>query len=240
MNKLPVNYKPFLLTSFALGGLLLSDASQAQTCEKMPGVNLSAQAMQEVENNMVQMNWQVKFERNSAGKAMRDTSEVLNDALATLKRNQNIRNLRSNVETYPRYGKDQLLTGWMSTGQLSFEMPLPALEKNSDLSLPDNVVLTGIQYFTSPDVVEKTRAKLIKQAIGEFQGKASEVAKGFGHSAYTLGDININDQGGGGPRPVFATRAFASEAPMAKMNVPVSGGTSQIAVSVNGQVCLKP
>lgn len=240
MNQLITKSKPLLFLALGLSGIALSNPVFAQACEKSPAVNLSAQAMQEVENNMVQMNWQVQVERSAAGKAMRDASNTLNEALATLKKNTNVRNLRSNVETYPRYGKDQLVTGWVSTGSLSFEMPLAALEKNSDLALPENVALTNIQYFTSPDVLEKTRAVLTQQAIREFRSKASEVAKGFGQAGYSLGDVNINDQSGGGPRPVFATRAYAAEAPMAKMNVPVAGGSNQVTVSVNGQVCLKP
>jgi predicted secreted protein len=81
---------------------------------------------------------------------------------------------------------------------------------------------------------------LLEEAMREFQQKAAVVTKGFGKTAYSIGEVSVNDEGRyGQPGPRMMT--MASGDMMSKgMEIATASGTSDISVSINGRVCLKP
>jgi predicted secreted protein len=77
-------------------------------------------------------------------------------------------------------------------------------------------------------------------AIERFKARASEVAKGFGFSGYTLREVSVSSAEQG-ERPVYgrpmaaqAKVSMASDAPL-----PVEAGKSQVTVTVSGSVQLR-
>lgn len=214
---------------------------QAQECTDFPSVNLQAVTSEEITNDWVRLNWRVEVEKNESGVAMQSANASIEKAIAQLKGDKSIKNVKTNIQTYPVYGKDRSIKHWRAVGSLSFESSLVDLEKKNQIEFSDGLVLGNLEYFASPQEQEKSRARLLNQAMEEFQGKALLVAKGFNHSSYELARISVNDETRGvGQPPMLRAMSAMQESSMKVSDVAASGGSSSMTVSVNGEVCLKP
>jgi len=218
----------------------LPTLAQADLCEKTPAVNLNAISTQQVDNDMVRLNWQMQIQTASANEAMTAVNTVLDKAIAELSKNKDISKMRNNIQTYPQYGRDRMIQTWQGVGTLTFEMPVQALKNKKTLQIEDGLTLSNLEYFPSDKSVEKVRSALLEEAMREFQQKAAVVTKGFGKTAYSIGEVSVNDEGRyGQPGPRMMT--MASGDMMSKgMEIATASGTSDISVSINGRVCLKP
>ncbi|HEX4878534.1 MAG TPA: SIMPL domain-containing protein [Limnobacter sp.] len=213
----------------------------ADLCEKTPALNLGAVSSQEIDNDMVRLNWQVQLQAPTANEAMTAVNRVLDKSIQALKSNSAIKNLRNNIQTYPQYGKDRSIQTWQGMGTLVFEMPVKALQEQKSFALEQGLTLGNLEYFPSEPVIEKAKSTLLLQAMKEFQNKASMAANGFGARGHTIGEVSINDEGQYGGGPVYPRMMAASADMMSKgMEVATAAGASRVSVSVNGRVCLKP
>lgn len=234
------------LSTLALAMALLSQVAWANNmpleCTGNPIVNLNAVSTEEVQNDQVRLNWTVQFERSSASEAMVEANKVLASSIKSLEKNNQIKNLKNNIQTYPQYGKDGKTRSWTAQGTLTFDMPLEALKTKGSVELEPPMALNNIQYFVGTVKAEASREKLTEAAIAEFQTKAQTAAKGFGYKSFQLNNISIQDErSGGGPTPVYG-RMYAAQADMTMakgMEVATAGGNSTMNVSINGNVCLK-
>lgn len=246
-----IKMQKFSSTGRNISALVLAMASLTPTawannmpleCAGSPVVNLNAVSTEEVQNDQVRLNWTVQFERSSASEAMIEANKVLASSIKSLEKNNQIRNLKNNIQTYPQYGKDGKTRAWTAQGTLTFDMPLEALKTKGSVELEPPMALNNIQYFVGPAKAEASREKLTEAAIAEFQTKAQNAAKGFGYKTFQLNNISIQDErAGGGPTPVYG-RMYAAQADMSMakgMEVATAGGNSTINVSINGNVCLK-
>ena len=233
-----LNALPIALLGSSLG-LLLPGAAHADLCEKVPAVNLKAISSEEVHNDMVRLNWQVQIQAATANEAMNAINTVLEKSIANLSKNKDISKLKNNLQTYPQYGENRLIQTWQGVGSLTFEMPVQALKTQKSLNVAEGLTLSNLEYFPSDARIEQSREKLLEQAIQEFQAKATTVTKGFGKSAYTLGEVSINDENQSSPG---YPRMYAAASDMRSkgMEVAPAAGSSRLSVSVNGRVCLKP
>ncbi len=233
LNSLPI---VILGSSFAL---FQPGAAHADLCEKTPAVNLNAVSSEEVDNDMVRLNWQVQIQAATANEAMSAINSVLERSIANLSKNKDISKLKNNLQTYPQYGENQIIQTWQGVGSLTFEMPVQALKNQKVLNVAEGLTLSNLEYFPSDSRIEKSREKLLELAMKEFQNKAQVVTKGFGKTAYTLGEVSINDENQSSPG---YPRMYAAAADMRSkgMEVAPAAGSSRVSVSVNGRVCLKP
>lgn len=219
--------------------LLIPTAAHADLCEKTPAVNLNAVSSEEVDNDMVRLNWQVQIQAGSANEAMNAINTVLEKSITNLSKNKDISKLKNNIQTYPQYSKDRMIQGWQGVGTLTFEMPVQALKAQKNLNVAEGLTLSNLEYFPSEIRIEQSREKLLQSAIKEFKSKADVATKGFGKSGYNLGEISINDENQGSP--AYSRMYTASADMMSKgMEVAPAAGSSRVSVSVNGRVCLKP
>lgn len=215
--------------------------ARADLCEKTPALNLNAVSSEEIDNDTVRLNWQVQLQASTANEAMRAVSQVLNKSIQSMKANPGVSKLRNNIQTYPQYGKDRSIQSWQGVGTLTFEMPVSVLQEQKALVLEPGLTLSNLEYFPSDAALDKVRTRLLDRAIKEFQAKAAFAANGFGAKGYSVGEININDEGHHGGGPIYPRMAAASVEMMSKaMDVPMAAGVSKVSVSVNGRVCLKP
>lgn len=213
----------------------------AQDCADYPAVSLQAITSEEINNDWVRLNWRVEVEEDESASAMKAANGAIDKAMAKIKRDQSIKNIKTNIQTYPVYGKDRSIKHWRAVGSLSFESSLTDLEKKNQVEFGHGLVLANLEYFASPEEREKSRARLLNQAMEEFQGKALLVAKGFNHSGYELARISVNDETRGmGQPPMMRAMSAMQESSMKVSDVAASGGSSAMTVSVNGEVCLKP
>ena len=219
--------------------VLAPTAAMADLCEKTPAVNLNAVSSEEVDNDMVRLNWQVQIQAGTANEAMTAVNTVLDKSIKGLSGNAGISNLRNNIQTYPQYDKNRAIQNWQGVGSLTFEMPVQSLKNQKILNVADGLTLSNLEYFPSEARIEQSHGKLLQSAMKEFQSKASIAAKGFGKTGFTIGEVSINDENQsnpGGPRMYAASSSIMSKG----MEVTPVAGSSRLSVSVNGRVCLKP
>lgn len=227
----------FLSSALAFGW---PGTASADLCEKTPAVNLNVVSSEEVDNDLVRMNWQVQIQAPTASEAMAAVNTVIEQSIASLSRNRDISKMKNNLQTYPQYNRDQAIQAWQGIGTLSFEMPVQALKQQKSLNVADGLTLSNLEYFPSETRIEQSRARLLQTAMKAFQTKALTVAKGFGKSSYTLGEVSINDENFNisGPPRVFAAAEMVRSSK--SMDVSQAAGSSRQSVSVSGRVCLNP
>ncbi len=135
----------------------------------------------------------------------------------------------------PRYGRDGKLTGWQGSAELVLEGCDFARISETAGKL-QTLTVASSSFGLSSEQRQSAQTQAQGQAIAQFRQRASEIAKSFDFSSYTLGEINVSSDDQGSPmRPMMmAARAVASDSP-----VPVEAGLSTVTVTVSGSVQLK-
>ncbi len=138
---------------------------------------------------------------------------------------------------YPRYGRDGKITTWQGSAELLLEG-----RDFARISATSGKIQTLTVNQATFSLSREQRARLEGEAqavaIERFKAKASEIARGFGFTGYTLREITVtaNDQGYV-PRP----RMMAMEAKSSPVDapLPVEAGRSTVQVTVSGSVQMR-
>lgn len=135
----------------------------------------------------------------------------------------------------PRYAREGKLTGWQGTAELILEGQDIARITAMAGKL-QTLTVANMSFGLTPLQRQIAQASAQSQAIALFRQRASEIAKSFDMTGYTLGEVSVNfDDGGHLPRPMMmAARAVGVDAP-----VPVEAGLTSVSVTVSGSVQLK-
>ncbi len=139
---------------------------------------------------------------------------------------------------YPRSNRDGRISTWQGTAELILSGS--DLERIAALAgRIQNMTVSQTAFGLSREQRDKLEQQAQAQAIERFRTRASEIARGFGFSTYSLREININSQDQGAQvRPRFlameAKSSVAADAPL-----PVEAGQAQVQVIVSGSVQLK-
>jgi predicted secreted protein len=141
-----------------------------------------------------------------------------------------------NFSLYPRYGRDGKPIGWQGTAELILE-GRDFARISSAAGKIQTLTVSHVSFGLSRE--QRTRVESDAQgiAIEHFKVRASDIARGFGFTGYTLREVNVStsDQGYT-PRP----RMMAMEAKaVADAPVPVEAGKTAVLVTVSGSVQLK-
>ena len=138
---------------------------------------------------------------------------------------------------YPRYGRDGKITTWQGSAELVLEG-----RDFARISATSGKIQTLTVNQATFSLSREQRARLEGEAqavaIERFKAKASEVARGFGFTGYTLREITVtaNDQGYV-PRPRMMAMEAKASAPDAPL--PVEAGRSTVLVTVSGSVQMR-
>jgi predicted secreted protein len=203
-------------------------------------VQLSANGVVEVQQDLLTMVLATSRDGSDAGMVQTQLKLALDAALTEAKKAVQPGQLdvrTGNFSLYPRYGKDGKINGWQGSTELvlegrDFARIAATAGKISTLTMGN--VSFGLSRSQRAQVEGQAQA----MAIEQFKAKATEVAKGFGFTGYSLREVSVNASDAGGmPRP----RMVAMEAKMASsdMAVPVEAGKSTVQVTVSGAVQLK-
>lgn len=138
---------------------------------------------------------------------------------------------------YPRYGRDGKITTWQGSAELVLEG-----RDFARISATSGTIQTLTVNQATFSLSREQRARLEGEAqavaIERFKAKASEIARGFGFTGYTLREITVtaNDQGYV-PRPRMMAMEAKASAPDAPL--PVEAGRSTVLVTVSGSVQMR-
>jgi predicted secreted protein len=135
-------------------------------------------------------------------------------------------------------GSNGKINGWQGSAELVLE-GRDFVRIGSTAGKIQTLTLASMAFSLSREARQKLESDVQALAIERFKSRATEVAKGFGFSGYTLRELSISStdgQDGGRPRPV-AMKAMVSMA--ADAPPPVEAGTSQVSVTVSGSIRLR-
>lgn len=141
-----------------------------------------------------------------------------------------------NFSLFPRYDKGNKINGWQGTAELVLEgRDFPRIAATGG-KIP-NMTIANIGFGLSREQRAKVEGEAQTKAIENFKAQATEIARNFGFSAYTLREVavNSNDNQEMRPRMMASAKSFsASDAA-----VPVEAGKSTVVVNVSGSVQMR-
>lgn len=141
-----------------------------------------------------------------------------------------------NFSLYPRSNRDGKISGWNGSVELVLEgRDFPRITATAGKI--QTLTMGGVMFGLSREQRARVEAEAQQIAIERFKTKATELAKGFGFSGYTLREVSVNSNDQNYPRP----RMMAMEMKSAQSDaaVPVEAGKSSVVVNVSGSVQLR-
>lgn len=238
---MPSFTRPARLATLATAALLSCGASMAQAEPLRSNVvSFQASATQEVAQDLLSVTLQANREGAQAAEVQSALKQALETALAEAKRAAQPGALDVRTGYFavnPRYGNNGKVNGWQGTAQLVLEgTDTTRITQTAGKLNQLNVVNVG--YGLSPALREKYESALTQDAINRFRNRAGELAKGFGFTGYSLGEVSVQtgEPGFQGRPMMMAMRGKSAEA--ADAPLPVEPGKGVITVTVSGQVVL--
>lgn len=202
-------------------------------------VSFQATATQEVTQDLLAVTLQANREGAQAAEVQSGLKQALDAALTEAKRSaqpgaMDVRTGYFSIN--PRYGNNGRINGWQGTAQLVLEgTDTTRISQTAGKLNQLNVV--NVNYGLSRALREKHESALTAEAITRFRSRAGELAKNFGFTNYSLGEVNVQtgEPGFEGRPMMMAMRAKAADAQAA---LPVEPGKGVLTVTVSGQVVL--
>ena len=143
-----------------------------------------------------------------------------------------------NFTLYPRYARDGKISGWIGSAELVLEgRDFPRITATAGRI--QTMTMGGVGFGLSREQRARVEGEAQAMAIERFKAKATELAKGFGFSGYTLREVAVNSNDMGYPRPPRAMAMELKAGQAADASVPVEAGKSSVVVTVSGSVQLR-
>ena len=203
-------------------------------------LQLTATGTVEVQQDLLTLNLTTTREGSDAAAVQNQLKAALDAALTEAKKAAlpGQLDLRTgNFSLYPRYTRDQKISGWSGTAELVLEgRDFPRITTTA--AKIQTMTMGGVGFSLSREQRSRVEGEAQAIAIERFKAKATELAKGFGFSGYTLREVAVNANDQGYPRP---PRMMAMEMKSAQADapVPVEAGKSSVVVTVSGSVQLR-
>ena len=138
-----------------------------------------------------------------------------------------------NFALFPRYSKQNVISGWQGSAELTIEgRDMPAIAALTGRITSMTIARVG--YSLSRELREKLEGDLAAQAIARYRAKATDYAKQFGYSGFSLREVNVVTGDVSAPVPMMRMRAMA--AATSEEALPVEAGKGTVTVGVSGSV----
>lgn len=202
-------------------------------------LQLSASAAIEVQQDLLSVTLMTTKDAPDAATVQAQLKAALDAALAEARRNAQADQFEvrtGNFSLAPRYTRDGKINGWQGSTEMLLEgRDFPRITQTAGRI--STLTIGGVGFGLSREQRAKVEAEAQTMAIENFKHKATELAKGFGFSGYTLREVAVNASEGGPIRPrmmAAEAKSFAADAPL-----PVEPGKTAVVVNVSGSVQLK-
>ncbi|MEJ8839314.1 SIMPL domain-containing protein [Ramlibacter sp. AN1133] len=226
----------------AAGALALAAAgASAQTVPPPQNVlQLQASGTVEVQQDLLMMSLTTSRDGSDPAAVQAQLKAALDAALAEAKRNAQPGQLdvrTGNFALYPRHNRDGKIAGWTGSAELVLE-GRDFARITQTAGRINTMTLGGVSFGLSREQRAKVEGDAQAQAIERFKARATELARGFGFSGYTLREVAVNaNEPGFMPRMRMAAQEGRVAA--ADASVPVEPGRSAVTVTVSGSVQLR-
>ena len=235
----------FVLRKIAVvSAFTLAGSTFAQVAPVLPVpqnvVSLSASGTVEVMQDLLVLTLSTTREGADAASVQAQLKSALDSALTEARRSAQTGQMdvrTGNFSLVPRHDKNGKISGWQGTAELVLEgkdFPRIAATAGKIQGMAVGQVSFGLSREERNRVASQARS----QAIEKFKSEASDIAREFGFSAFTLREVSVNGSDGMEVRPrmmaMSAKASMASDAP-----IPVEAGKSTVVVNVSGSVQMR-
>jgi len=240
------------LAAACMGAAMAAAATSAQAqVQPAPAnvVSLSASASVEVVNDWLTVTFATTRDGADAGAVQAQLRQALDVALAearkAVKPGGQVEVQTGGFSLYPRYAPPNpraappttagAIVGWQGTAELIVQgRDVAAITQLTGRISSLSIARVG--FSLSREAREKVDADVSAQAIARFRARADAVTREFGMGSWSLREVSVSSDEGGGPRPMM--RMTAETASMNADALPVQAGKSLVTSSVSGSVQL--
>lgn len=203
-------------------------------------VQLSAQGLIEVGQDQLSISLNTSRDGSDPGVVQSQLKTAIEAALLEARKLAQPGQLdvrTGNFSLSPRYSRDGKPMGWQGSAELILE-GRDFARISGTAGRIQTLSVGSVSFSLSREQRGKVEGEAQSMAIERFKARATEIARSFGFTGYTLREVNVtaNDQGFS-PRPrmmAMEVRAGAADAPL-----PVEAGKTSVVVTVSGSVQLK-
>jgi len=220
----------------AIGGI--AQASDAPPPPPQGVVTLSAGATIEVPRDLMSVTLSATRDGVDAAAVQAALKQALDSALGEAKkvaRPGQVEVQTGNFALFPRYGKQNVISGWQGSAELLVEgrdmQAIAALTGRIS-----SMTIARVGYNLSRELRERLEGELAAQAIARYRAKAADYAKQFGYSGYSVREVSVASGETIFPPPQPRLRAMAASSDEA---LPVEPGKGTVTVNVTGSVQMK-
>lgn len=231
------------ITIFTLTLFFSSLTAIADDEPKGPILNLSANEMEEVENDLLVSTMRFEQEGKDPREIQSTVNSKMQQALELIKKYSEIKAKTENYNIYKFYPDPTKQANNNAMWRASQGLSLKSKSSDDLLKLigelqSTGLLITGLDYIVSPEKQEQTQDAMMEKALLKLTEKAKKAAKAIGKNKVEFINININTNNYY-PAPMYRQYAGAEIASKDAFSQPVAApGQSQINLMVNAQVKL--
>ncbi|MBL0918185.1 MAG: SIMPL domain-containing protein [Hydrogenophaga sp.] len=203
-------------------------------------VNLSASGHLEVPQDWLTVVLHTTKEGADPVAVQNQLKQAVDTALAAAQaqaRPQQLEVRTGNLRLFPRYGSNGRISGWQGQAELVIE-GRDIARVSAVAGRIESMTVSSMGFSLSRDARLALESQVQAQAIERFRARATEVAKGFGFSSYTLRDVSVSSADLP-ERPMPRMMAMEAKAAASDMPIPTAAGTATVSITVSGAVQLR-
>jgi len=220
-----------------MAGCFVLAAVSAAAAEPPPRYNtveLQSAAQREVQNDLLNANLFVELNDPSPAALANAINKSVNEALRMAKDYTGVRVRSGNNQTFPVYGKGNVLQGWRGRAEIRIESKDFEVASGLIGKLQASMQLANITFSVSPEARRAAESEVIVEAIGAFKARAEIVKTALAGRGYKLQRLNLAS-GYNPPQPRLAAMRMA--APAQDVAAPnLEAGVSLVTVTANGAI----
>jgi predicted secreted protein len=216
-------------------------AASAQTLPPPKDVlQLSSSGTVEVQQDLLTLSLTTTREGADAAGVQSQLKSALDSALAEARKTAEAGQMDVRTGTfsvYPRYSGPGKMTGWRGTAELILE-GRDFARITQAAARASTMTIANVGFGLSREQRAKVETDAQHIAVERFKSKATELAREFGFTGYSLREVNVsaNDIG---PIPRYRMTAAAASSMAEAAPVPVEAGKASVTVTVSGSVQLR-
>jgi len=219
----------------------LSPAALAQAPEVPANVvNLSASGHMEVPQDWLTVVLSTTREGSDAATVQNQLKVAVDAALAVAQPQARPKQLEvrtGNLRLYPRYSSNGRISGWQGQAEVIIE-GRDIANVSAVAGRVQTLTVSSMGFSLSREARLALESQVQAQAIERFRARATEIAKGFGFSSYTLRDISVSSTDMP-ERPMPRMMAMEAKAAASDAAIPVAAGTSTVSITVSGAIQMR-
>ena len=228
MNKANFLRRHFIALALCV---LAQPICQAEEQTNYDRINLSVDAMEEVESDMLVAVLYVQREGSELSALSDEVNKLISKALQRGKKAKEVDVQTLAYQTYPVYQK-QRQASWRVRQSIQLKSrDVNALSKLLG-ELQNSLALESVNYMISPESRSKIEESLIGKGIAAFRQRAQNITEQMGRKRFRVVTMNVNTGGA----PIQPMRNFAAMAEATVAAPVLQPGTQTMTVNINGMI----